>query len=44
MRELILVWLNMGNDDPGSKKDFWTISNEEMASKVVKLAKYGHFE
>ena len=26
------------------KNDFWTISNEEMASKMVKMAKYGHFE
>ena len=44
MRELILVWFNMDNEDLGSKRDFWTISNEEMASKMVKMAEYGHFE
>ena len=26
------------------KIDFWTISNEEMAFKMVEMAKYGHFE
>ena len=26
------------------KNDFWTISDEERASKMVKMAKYGHFE
>ena len=26
------------------KNDFRTISNEEMAFKMVKMAKYGHFE
>ena len=43
-RELILVRFNIGNEDPVLKNDFQTISNEEMASKMVKMAKYGHFD
>ena len=44
MCELILVLFNMGNEDPSSKKYFRAISNKEMASKMVKMAKFGHFE
>ena len=44
MCELILVLSNMGNEDPVSKNDFRTTSNEEMAFKMVKMTLYGHFE
>ena len=34
----------MGSENPVLKIIFRTISNEEMASKMANMAKYGHFE
>ena len=44
MRELILVWFNMGTENPVLKNEFRSISNEEMASKMVKMAIFGYFD
>ena len=43
MREWILVWSIILNEEPILKHDFRTIIKEEMAKKITKMDKCGNF-